>query len=170
LKASHSQILPETHYVDAFLPPTASTARFRRGIAQRFECRPSARDGDCSDWQATGDAKTYIQVADQAKFGVSPIVRSPTERPIVVEVNFSDNDLISLVAFIRSKPPLPPLPPGKGRFPDGVSGRYPVASIWRDEHGAVLVGLTDDGGIGETATVTRTAKGWKLVQVGSWVS
>jgi hypothetical protein len=164
IHADHSQILPETHYVDAFLPPTLSTPRFRRGFVQSFECRPAVRGGDCSDWKANDEPKTYVQVADKANFGASLIVRSRPERPITVEGQFSDKDLISLVAFVRSRPNLPPLPDGGIRGPSGVSGREPIIDISQQPE-SVWVRMSQDDVGGETATVRRTSQGWKLVDV-----
>lgn len=173
IRASHSQVLPETHYADTFLPPTVSSARFRRGIVQRFECRPAVRDADCADWKAEGEPKTYIQVADKAKFGASLIVRTSAERPIEVDGDFSDHDLISLVAFARSKPRFPraTTPDGgiSGRIPDGPSGRYPVSWIRPDPHG-VYIAFSEGTGIGEGIVVRRTRRGWMLVDAGAWVS
>jgi hypothetical protein len=171
--ASHSQVLPEVHYVDAFLPPAVSAAHFRRGIAHRFECRPAARNGDGADWKATDESKTYIQVADKTKFGDSLMVRTPAERPISVDGDFSDSDLISLVAFARSKPRFPArtTPDGviTGRYPDGPSGRYPVSWIRRDPR-RVYIAFSDGSGIGEGIFVRRTRRGWLMVEAGSWIS
>jgi hypothetical protein len=130
------------------------------------------KDGDCSDWKATGEPETYIQVADNADFSASLIVRSAAERPITVQGSFSDSDLISLVAFARSRPRFPKktLPGGgvSGRYPDGPSGRYPIAWIRPDAQG-VYICLSDGDGAGEGIVVARTARGWMLVDAGAWV-
>jgi hypothetical protein len=135
--------------------------------------QPSGEDGDCSDWAAAGEPKTYTQVADKARFGASLIVRAPAERPVDVDGKFSDEELISLVAFARSKPRFPEVttPDGgiSGRSPDGPSGRYPVSYIRRDPRG-VYIAFSDGGGIGEGIFVKRTKRGWLLIDAGGWVS
>jgi hypothetical protein len=167
--AGHSQGLPETTYVDAFLPPTLSTSRLRRGVMQRLECRPAVARGSCSDWQATESLETYVQVADKATFSTGLNVRSASERPITVEGAFSDADLVSLVAFIRSKPQFASPADGTVSYPAGVSGEYPTMWIAAEARGLVSVGMSDDRWVGETATVRRAPKGWILVKVVSWI-
>ena len=93
-------------------------------------------------------------------------VRRSPERPILVDGEFSDQDLWSLVLFIRSKP----TPKGAGAFAMGVSGAYPIMPIGRQNDGSVWVRMSEDGGTGEIAIVRRTKSGWQVMEVGWWVA
>jgi hypothetical protein len=163
----YSQVLPEVRYVDAFVRPGLATNRIRRGPLVHLECRPRADAPECLPWEIQGAPGEYVQLADGADFGESLDVRRDSERPIRVTGSFSDSELISLVAFIRSKPSV--------RAPKGMVGMqlgsdYPIMDICRVDDGSVSVTLSPDGGIGETGTVTRTRHGWELTRVTMWVA
>ena len=109
----------------------------------------------------------YAQVADGAVFGPVPTIRRPSERPISLDGNLTDTELLSLVGYIRSKP-TPELK--DGRIALGVSGTYPIRDIEQQKDGSLWVVMSLDGGVGETATVRRTKRGWQVTEVVSWVS
>jgi hypothetical protein len=163
----YSQVLPEVRYVDAFVQPTLTTARIRRGPVIHLECRPRANAPECLPWEIQGAPGEYVQVADGSDFSASLDVRRESERPIRVMGSLSDSELVLLVAFIRSKP--------VQRAPKGMVGMqlgsdYPIMDIDRAEDGSVSVKLSSDGGIGETGTVVRTRHGWELTGVTMWVA
>ena len=119
---SYSQVLPEIWYVDAFLPPTRSADRVRRGAVRHLECRP-AQNAACLEWHVQPKSGGYVQIADGRGFDEPVRVRRSSERPILVDGEFSDQDLASLVLLIRSKPTRGGAS-GPGRL--GVSGTYPI--------------------------------------------
>lgn len=120
LFGSYSQVLPATWYVDAFLAPTVATDRIRRGPVRHLQCRPRRDDGPCLEWEALPNTDDYVQIADGPSFDGAVTIRRSSERPIQVDGNFSDEDLLSLVAYIRSKP-APTTAPNSVAI--GVSGR-----------------------------------------------
>jgi len=81
-----------------------------------------------------------------------------------------DSELLSLVHFIRLKPQLPKEPKSEVREPSGVSGAYPVMWIAREAGDLVSVGMSENGVVGEVATVRRASRGWVLVEVASFIS
>ena len=166
LFGQYSQILPETWYVDVFLAPTQSTERLRRGGVRHLECRPQVSRKPCLRWNLLPKPGTYAQVADGAVFGAVPTIRRPSERPISLDANLTDTDLLSLVAYIRSKP-RPELK--DGRIALNVSGTYPIREIDQQKDGTLWVMMSLDGGVGETATVRRTQQGWQVTEVVWWI-
>ena len=57
-----------------------------------------------------------------------------------------------------------------GRIVLGVSGTYPIRDIEQQKDESLWVVMSLDGGVGETATVRRTKRGWQVTEVLSWVS
>ena len=161
---SYSQILPETWYVDAFLPPTRSTNKVRVGEVRHLECKPT-RSGTCLEWRVVPKSGRYVQVADGQGFDESVKVRRSSERPIQAEGEFSDPELVSLILFVRSKPA-----PKSGGSVMGVTGTYPIISIHRQINLTVWVRMSEDGRVGETAIVRKTTSGWQVMEVGWWVA
>jgi hypothetical protein len=115
--------LPETWYVDAFLPPTRRTGMVRRGTVRHLECKPTRR-ATCLEWHLRPRPGVYVQVADGPGFDVSVTVRRNSERPIVLKGEFSDQDLVSLVLYIRSKP----VPRSASGFVMGILETDPIMS------------------------------------------
>jgi hypothetical protein len=163
--AWYSQVLPETWNVDAFVAPTGSTAGLRRGTVRHLECKPTEKGG-CIQWRVLPERGAYVQVADGPAFSDSVMVRRLSERPIQVDGEFMDRDLISLVLYIRSKPETK----SAGGSPIVVSGTYPIMSIERQRNGSVWVRMSEDGGVGETATVRKTDRGWQVTELTFWVA
>jgi hypothetical protein len=164
----YSQVLPEVRYVDAFLQPTVSTEKLRRGSIAHLQCRPLSDKAACLDWTKTQELGAYVQVvAGPRTIGAGPAVRSESERPIRVMGRFSDADLLGLVAYIRSGPG-PRYP--RGVFGMTVSTDVPIQDIEQQPDGSVWVRLTGDGVSGETAIVIRARRGWRIREVVGWVS
>ena len=128
--------------VDVFLAPTQSTERLRRGVVRHLECKPLEDGGSCLRWRLLQETRSYAQVADGTVFGPVPTIRRPSEGAISLEGNFTDTDLLRLVAYIRSKP-MPKL--DAGRIGLGVSGTYPIREIARQKNGSVWVLMPLDG-------------------------
>jgi hypothetical protein len=170
VRAWYSQILPTVWYADAHLPPTLSAGRLRRGLLVRLECRPATRDAECHNWvRASGSAEWVQVLAAAPPRSAPPSVPSVAERPSRVEGRFSDQQLLSLVDFIRASPT--PDADEDGRLSGfTVSGDLPIQDILRHEDGSVWVVLSGDGGIGETATVQESEDGWVLQSVVGWVA
>jgi hypothetical protein len=72
----YSQVLPEVRYIDAFLLPSTSFARLRRGRFVHLECSPTADQAPCLGWTRVDPSGDYAQVADGPEpFGADYAVR-----------------------------------------------------------------------------------------------
>jgi hypothetical protein len=96
-----------------------------------------------------------------ADYNLAP--RSIHERPIDVDGDLSDYDLVSLVNYLRTGPA-----PTTNSL--GLSRNEPIMSIRLRKDATVEVNLSRDGGSGEFATVVRVKGTWKLVKVSFWVA
>jgi hypothetical protein len=160
-----SQVLPRVLYVDAFLPPTISAAKLRRGAFVRLLCKPIGDRPACGTWERESELGAYVQVADgPTDFGPIATVRGESERPIRVIGDFTDDELRSLVAYVRSRPTQPVRPGWVGA---SLSDFEPIRDILLREDGSVDVvcGLA----FGQTARVSRPNGTWQLSGVGGWV-
>jgi hypothetical protein len=162
----YSQTLPEEWHVDVFLPPTHFTERLARGSILHLSCSP--KEGGCAQWIREPEPGSYAQVpAPERPHSPGNSAWSDLRRPIRISGDFSDEDLVSLVTYIRAGPG-PQLPPGQ--YGMTVSKGVPIQDIERQPNGSVWVRLTRDGGLGETATVVRTSRGWQVTDVVHWVA
>ena len=162
----YSQTLPETWYVDAFLPPSLSTSRLKRGRVLHLRCIPVS--SVCEEWERVDTDTEFAQVAaGPTGLGQQLGVERPLERPIRVTGDFSDDELTTLVEYIRSSP-TPPTEPGWHTF--SVSGAIPILDILQMPDGSVWVRLSQTGNPGETATVVRSGDGWQIVELVHWVA
>jgi hypothetical protein len=164
----YSQVLPEVRYVDAFLAPTLVNARLRRGPLIYLQCSPVAHEVLCGSWKAASKGGHYAQVTDDPDgFGTDLTIGSPSERPMRVVGEFTDQELLSLVKYVRSSP--------RTRLPDGtegmsISGSDPILEVERQSDISAEVTLSFDGGSGQTATIVRTRTGWHVINVVDWVA
>jgi hypothetical protein len=86
--------------------------------------------------------------------------------PFVLDGQFDDDTLVSLVAFIRSKPRIPGVP-------DGVAPREfenaPVSTVAR-RGGEIIVGLRTGESMGSLVTLIRREGRWVITHYESWIS
>jgi hypothetical protein len=158
-----SQVLPEVWYIDAFMPPTVATDRFRRGVVRHFECAPQSAYGACGNWNEVRSPGEYVQVAHgPAPFTESLTPRTPLERPTRVVGAFSERDLVTLVSYIRTSPV--PTYSG-GRVGMRLSGSSPISDIHLESDGSVRAWLGLDDGTGNCATFRRTRHGWRITEL-----
>lgn len=161
IRGWRSQTLPTVWYVDVFLPPTHTRARLARGPIVHLSCEP--QEGICSRWTKDPEPGSYVQVREKRRLDSHEMgAWSDIERPIRVVGDSSDDDLLGLVGYIRTGPG-PKMP--SGWIGMRVSKGVPIQDIERQPHGEIWVRLTRDGGVGESATVVRTSRGWRVTQV-----
>jgi len=106
---------------------------------------------------------------DDQSFGPSLLEPSALERPFFVLGVVSDEELVSLVDFIRGSPlefressrsaddvPVPG---------ERVNGRYPITAVTRDSEDTFEVGTEEREGRGRYIKVRREGSRWLLVEV-----
>jgi len=173
LDGDSSQVLPETWYIDAYLEADASADTLRRGRVLRLQSR--VVKGVAAQWRTRFPVAKYAQVS----LGSHPLPASlddnSVERPFLVDGEFSAEELIGLVTFLRASPE----PASKMvHEPDGtiqfevtmsVEGKWPITNVRRD--GAMITAvLRDSTRSGQTVTLTRAGHNWKIVRVVRWVA
>jgi hypothetical protein len=171
----YSQVLPSVWHVDLFLPPTLKNARLRRGPVSHVQCTPPEGQEVCGHWQLMPSDVSYGQVAEGASgFGATLSVGSSLERPFRIYGDFSDDEVLSLVEYIRSSPRPEVVVDPQGRPWHGLSvtGSDPIISIGRKEGGLAWVRVSpewSDGESGQEGTVIRSGQSWRLVRTTSWI-
>ena len=123
-----------------YLQPNVTTERIRRGRLLRLIADDVPVVSKRSEWR----------VKETVPYAYVPLTLSPgaiadeqdLSWPFVVEGEIDDETLISLVTFVRSRPPLPNV--AEGQAPREVP-RAPLSGVWRrgDEFGVGLRMRTD---------------------------
>jgi hypothetical protein len=85
--------------------------------------------------------------------------------PFATQGEIDDETLISVIAFIRSRPAIPGLPDAAAHR--NVSGA-PIAVVAR-ENDNLVVTLRTGAYSGETVTVSRTAGQWVITHFAMWI-
>ena len=78
--------------------------------------------------------------------------------------DFTDDELISLVKFVRSGPTWT-----AGTAREQVERKWPMTSLWRETDGTVVARLNKNYMEGQRVTVHRSADGWTIVRVTYWI-
>jgi len=173
LVGDHSQVLPETWFIDAYLEADVSGPRLRRGRVASLESR--IVNGVAIGWRARSPEAKYAQVAIAPNRWPTSLNDLSIDRPFVVEGDFSDQELIALVSFVRGTPQVESSH-GKdshgrtwSQFPDRLDGRMPITAI-RREGATVIVILQSSTRSGQTAELSRANGAWTLLRVTIWVA
>ena len=87
-------------------------------------------------------------------------------RPFILEGEIDDDTLLSLVAFVRSKPEIPGVP--EGAAPRHVAGMSPITHIKRTGD-KFLVSLRTGEATGATVTVGRVGGAWVVTDYSMWI-
>jgi len=156
--------------VTAMGPATQSRAEIRCGTLVRL----SGADSDPGTPRAWSlyDSRPYAQIAIPGRaFGEIRGEDDPN-LPFWVSGNFSDDELIEVVRFVRSTPPGP-----DGRSFGLQVERQPIEAVSRfrrtagtDVHVGVRVSLRVANLQGLVLELERSAGGWIVAQVGGWIA
>jgi hypothetical protein len=160
-----SQTLPETRFIDAYLEPDVTGASIRRGRVVHLESL--IVNGTAIQWRVRSGNGQYAQVGRESNHWRRWLDDRSIERPFIVDGQFSDQELISLVSFVRGSPE-----GGRKVDPDGTihvelpgaDGTLPITVVSREQSG-VVVFLESSTRWGQTLTLTRNRGTWKLVSV-----
>ena len=146
LEGTVSRIPPWTRFVNAFLEPDSNAGTVQRGRVLRVQSEGVTAKP--VKWQQTS-------ISSYAKFG--------SERPIELGGSFSDDELIGLLAYIRTSPS-----PASQTNGEGVDGTLPVTAV-RQDGNEVIVGLRRSDVSGQAVWLVRERGEWVAVRVHNWV-
>lgn len=164
-----SQTLPETRFIDAYLEPDATTPRLRRGRVVSLESR--IVNGAAVHWVPLSPGAKYAQVALEPNRWPASLNDRAIERPFLIDGDFTDDDLIGLVTFVRRSPKFPRRVDSDGTIRlDGedLDGTMPITQV-SQTGSTVTVILKGSTRHGQTADLSRIAGRWKLLRVTMWV-
>lgn len=157
-------------FIDAYLEPDVSRARTRRGRVVSLESR--IVKGVAVRWGVGSALRQYAQVSLQSNRWPASLNDRSIERPFIVDANFSDEELIGLVSFVRGSPKS-----DRQVQPNGtmhvesldLDGTMPIAEV-RREGSTVTVVLQGSTRHGQTADLSRIGGAWKLLRVTMWLA
>jgi hypothetical protein len=157
-------------FIDAYLEPDVTGVTIRRGRVVYLES--AIVNGTAVRWRVRAGNSQYAQVVRESNRSRGPVHDRSIERPFIVDGQFSDQELISLVSFVRGSPEqerkLDPDGTIRMAFPS-VDGTMPITEV-RRENSDVIVVLQSSTRSGQTATLTRNRSTWKLVSVSGWLA
>jgi hypothetical protein len=142
----------------------------RRGRVAHLES--AIVNGTPVQWRVRSGESEYAQVLRGSNHGRGSLDDRSIERPFIVDGQFSDRELISLVSFVRRSPKPERKVDLDGtihiEFP-GVDGTMPITEVTCDES-AVIVVLQRSTRSGQTATLSRNRSTWKLISASGWLA
>jgi hypothetical protein len=155
LNGDHVPFLLNRQYVEAFLPPTLETPLLRRGMFVSVE-----RRSPTSPW-VVQRTEAYAQVAIPGRRFDDIRDDHDINRPFRVIGRFEDEELVSLVHFLRSNPPT------RG----GVAIQlWPILWNKRNADDSVDVPLMEGPSHGQALTLRRSGQDWEIVSTGGWAA
>jgi len=171
LSASRSHVLPETWYLDAFFLPESDRAQVRRGRVLKVST--VLRDEKPTEWRVEGSAR-YAQVGVAGRPFPRAFKPEDVDRPFLVEGEFTDSELASIVSFIRSSPSREIKSDRNGSFSirggaTDVEGTWPIGTVRRTTEGDSMVILSRSEGYGQTVILRFVRGRWTIVEVGFWI-
>jgi len=162
-------------FVEVFLSPEVRTPSLRRGRMVSVQAPPPTTGDVASVWKRTGAEQPYAQVP-LSRTDPDQVTNSrDLNRPFRIVGAFSDEEIVSLVAFIRSSPKVPgnPRPGGTLVMPNSeVQGQWPIGLL-SHSGGEIRVSLLDNDPrerSGQSVIVRRDGTTWIVQRVNMWVS
>jgi hypothetical protein len=158
IRVGGSQTLPYYLHATLFLAPTgpASRAGVVRGGVVYLKCPTEPRTECTADWQEDEAPARWALLSST----VDAVRAGSGDPPFELHGEFSDAELLSLVAYVRTSP-APDAPPGSVAL--GIRGDWEIASIGRNDDGTVYVAQRR-GDIGQHGKFKKTRRGWKIVE------
>jgi hypothetical protein len=162
---------PEAWLAFAYVKPESEVGGVRRG--RIIDLTTLVTDKRTQGWRVTARDGRYAQVAlPGSSFGQS-FSHTALDRPFRVVGKFSDAELTALVAYIRSRPQMPPIPDD----PDGTShgppkqldGHRPLIQLNRIDRSSVEILLWYSPWSGQSATLRYRAGAWHVDEISLYV-
>src|SRR5204862_6985516 len=105
IEADHDQVLPEAWLALAYLAPDSDQREVRRG--RILDLRTLVSDRRSVRWRVTSRNGRYAQVAVRGRPFSDRVGALDLDRQFRVYGEFSDTDIASVVAYVRSSPRKP---------------------------------------------------------------
>ena len=148
--------------ITAYFAPTTETPTFRRGGYMTFSREMNPVPGP---WKGVGSARPYVQVGVPGR----PLeeIRNDQDlnRPFTVTGSFEIDQLVELLAFIRSNPAVIPDQLAQNRGWTGSVGTYPITSLEFRRDGSVIAGWFFEDNYGQTAILEKRDKTWVVTSL-----
>src|SRR6266446_33890 len=149
-------------FIQAYLPPTTSTAALRRGtmirVGRRNQRNAFERPASSDPW-IVERSESYAQVAIAGRNFDRIQGDQDMNRPFQVIGRFDDTELVRLVEAVRSSPT------PRGSDPADAS---PLVSIDRKSDDSAEIRLRRDAFHGQVLWARRAGQDWTVVVVGMW--
>ena len=160
--------VPVNEIIEAYLSTTDTTPALRRGtvITVRRRTQPSV-----GEWNVSA-TESYGQVAIPGRSLDDIQGDQDMNRPFRVIGRFSDDELVRLVQFVRSDPPvrggahLQPWPIGGN---DHIQP-WPILFVQRKDDDSVDVTLRGGHLRGQQVMLRQVGQDWTIVSVGMWIA
>ena len=165
---------PTSWFVDIYLAPEVATDQLRRGRIQTAISEGNPSGADRKPWRLYGSA-SWAQVAVRGRAFEEIAGDQDINRAFRVSGSFADDEIVSLIAFIRtspksSSPPSASGPTAIARIFTDVEGSWPVGRIRRTSNVTVEVLLLKSQHDGQTVSVSRVDGSWVVTHLTGWIS
>lgn len=157
--------------VRVYASPGESTESVRRGTFWHAHRQRTERGGLWRPWQL-GNNEPYAQVKIPGRdFGD---VRGPGDfnRPFSVNGEFSDEELVAIVNYLRTSPTIEDSlePRGRQAKVPRVQGGRPI--WWMKRHGpeSVEVNLLDGASRGQLTSLKKVGERWVVLMIREWIA
>ena len=150
-------------FVRIFLPPTSVTSNLRRGTAVYARRNRFIPEGE--RWTAAAERVAYAQVAVEGRSMDQVERQGDLAQPFFVTGSFTDDEVLSIVRLIRSKPTAP-LTNYLGQS-GPVAGELPITSIVRTHPDTVNVYISRNSSELQNVTLQREGSVW-IVLAAKW--
>ena len=164
LVLGHRSTMSGIASIDVYLQPDVQNTQVRRGRLLRLIADDPPAVPQRSAWRVEKTMPfAYIGSPGRPPFTIT--AEQDVDWPFTIEGDIDDPTMVSLVAFIRSSPPLPDVP--EGRFPRQVAAA-PIAVIARRAN-TIIVALRTSAYTGQRVTVVRENGEWRITHFESWI-
>jgi hypothetical protein len=150
--------------IDVYLEPDIVDAAVQRGRILRLVADDPPVVPKRSAWRLK-ETRSYACIALPGRRPFAITSDTDLGWPFEVDGQIDDATLISIVAFIRSKPPLPWA--RAGSLPSEVADA-PVSAVVRRD-GEILVALRTGEHMGSRVTLVRRERQWVITHYESWI-
>jgi len=155
---SSSYVVPPVWHVNAHLPPTVDEPGLRRGPVVNLEA--VAHPNKLREWRVRTREWQYAQVPIDGRALRSDPTEDDQDRPFMVRGAFTDAELVAMVAFVRSSPPVL-----KSAEAPGAYGRLPIVGVDRVGPAQMVVGLKSRNSLPYTLSIDIAGNEWRALRL-----